>query len=115
LSLKRNAATGFRRPGLDDRTVDNGPSSLGGRVYFIANTITRPIETLRDEALAIAGGDLTRRVPAMGRDEIGAMGRAFNQMADELQESLTGLEQRSRSVLLNWRRLRRSRGRQRRS
>ncbi len=67
---------------------------LGGGVYIIANTITRPIETLRDEALAIAGGDLTRRVPAKGRDEIGAMGRAFNQMADELQESLTGLEQR---------------------
>ncbi len=67
---------------------------LAGGVYFIANTITRPIETLRDEALAIAGGDLTRRVPAKGRDEIGAMGRAFNQMTDELQESLTGLEQR---------------------
>ncbi len=67
---------------------------LAAVVLLIANTITGPIGVLRDEALAIAGGDLTRRVPAKGRDEVSALGHAFNQMADELQDSLVSMEQR---------------------
>ena len=71
-----------------------GLLGLAGGIFTISNTITRPIETLRNEALAIASGELTRRVPTERGDEIGALGRAFNQMADELASLLSGLELR---------------------
>jgi len=63
-------------------------------VLLISNTITRPINTLRTESLAIAEGDLSRRAPVEGHDEISALGQAFNQMADELAALLANLEQR---------------------
>jgi len=63
-------------------------------ISFASNTITRPIETLRAEAAAIAGGDFARRVPVETDDEIGAMSQAFNRMTEELESLVTGLEQR---------------------
>jgi GAF domain-containing protein/HAMP domain-containing protein len=63
-------------------------------ISAISSSITRPMETLRSEALAIAQGDLTRRVPIQSRDEIGVTGQAFNRMADEVEQLLEGLEQR---------------------
>ncbi|MDY0020693.1 MAG: GAF domain-containing protein, partial [Anaerolineae bacterium] len=71
-----------------------GLAILAALVWAISGAIAKPIGVLRDESLAIAGGDLTRRVPVKSQDEIGALGHAFNQMADKLQESLSGLEQR---------------------
>ncbi|HLH21681.1 MAG TPA: diguanylate cyclase [Chloroflexota bacterium] len=50
----------------------------------LAVQITRPVRRLHDAAIQIAAGDLTRRVNVTGRDEIGALGRAFDQMAEAL-------------------------------
>ncbi len=67
---------------------------MGGIVIFISNTITKPLETLREEALLIAHGDLSRHIPVTSQDEIGAVGEAFNSMARELQSLVENLEKR---------------------
>lgn len=48
--------------------------------------LTAPLRQLNAAAGAVAQGDLTQRVPAKGGDEIGDLGRTFNQMATNLEE-----------------------------
>ena len=60
---------------------------------FLAALITKPLERLVGAAQTISQGDLTARVEDSATDEIGRLGVAFNEMADRLQESYTGLEQ----------------------
>lgn len=62
--------------------------------YFAATRIAQPISELTQTAAQIAAGDLSRRVSARAPNEIGALGQAFNHMADELQATLGGLERR---------------------
>ena len=52
---------------------------------WLSSTLTRPLSRLRVAALKIAQGDLSERVPDPKRDEIGAVGIAFNQMATQVQ------------------------------
>jgi two-component system phosphate regulon sensor histidine kinase PhoR len=59
-----------------------------GVSYLLARWITRPVLAVRDVAQAIAGGDLTRRAPSLTTDELGALGRAMNRMAEELAEKM---------------------------
>lgn len=54
-----------------------------------ARAISRPISELAATAEAIGEDKLDARVRVEGDDEIGQLGRRFNQMADRLQESLT--------------------------
>ncbi len=56
--------------------------------------ITRPIENMAKIATALASGDLSARVTVASKDEIGTLGQTFNQMASDLQNILTGLENR---------------------
>ncbi len=56
--------------------------------------LSRPIEELADSARSFAAGKLDQRVAIKARNEIGALGEAFNQMASQLQETLQGLEGR---------------------
>jgi len=60
---------------------------------WLLGSLTRPLAQLRTTALALAGGDLQQRVPAPGRDEIGAVAQAFNQMASQVEAMLA--EQRA--------------------
>jgi signal transduction histidine kinase len=53
--------------------------------YFLSSTITNRINTLKDAAEKLAEGNLQTRVPANGRDEISALARTFNQMAEQLE------------------------------
>ncbi len=55
---------------------------------------TRPIEGLAQTASAVEKGDLSARVDIKSDDEIGALGGTFNQMTAQLQDILSGLEQR---------------------
>jgi signal transduction histidine kinase len=45
----------------------------------------RPVRTLTLATSKIASGDLSQRVPAGGRDELGQLATTFNHMADSLQ------------------------------
>ena len=54
---------------------------------YLSRTIIRPARRLSAAAVLLAGGDLSVRVPARGQSEIAELGRAFNEMADRLEES----------------------------
>lgn len=58
---------------------------LVGLVLFFQ--ITAPLQQLRKAATAIAHGDLTQRVKIHSHDELGELGTAFNQMAENLSHS----------------------------
>jgi diguanylate cyclase (GGDEF)-like protein len=59
---------------------------LIGLVAFVeGSSIAGALRRLVHGANAIAAGRLDTRVPVRSRDELGALARAFNEMADELQ------------------------------
>ncbi|WP_051362340.1 ATP-binding protein [Solimonas soli] len=69
--------------------------------WLLARRITRPIAALQDASRAIANGKLDVRVPALasGRDdEIGALSRDFNHMAERLQRLLGAQQQLLRDI-----------------
>ncbi len=51
---------------------------------LITRRLVRPVRTLSDAALAVAQGDLSRRVEASGPAEIAGLARDFNHMIDDL-------------------------------
>ncbi len=53
--------------------------------FFTAQRMTRPIAALTAAAQSMRNGELGVRVPAARPDEIGDLGRAFNDMAGSLQ------------------------------
>jgi len=55
---------------------------------MLVRSITTPLYRLRGAALRYAKGDLSLRLPETWRDEIGAVARVFNTMADQLQRVL---------------------------
>ncbi|MCK5329399.1 MAG: PAS domain S-box protein, partial [Candidatus Latescibacteria bacterium] len=59
----------------------------GGLAFFLSRGLSRPVKGLAEAAIRIAGGDLTRTVRGRkGNDEVGELARAFNRMAQSLQE-----------------------------
>lgn len=61
--------------------------------WGLGRRITAPVQSLTTAADAIAAGEVTRRVPPLGEDEFGKLGRSFNLMADEVQRSRDTLEE----------------------
>lgn len=59
-------------------------TTLGG--ILLARRMTRPLMALRDAALEIASGNLSRRVQVTQGDEIGTLAQTFNTMAASLLE-----------------------------
>ena len=51
---------------------------------FLTWQLTDPLRKLTAAAQGIAGGDLSQRVDIKSRDEIGALGRTFNEMGENL-------------------------------
>ncbi len=49
--------------------------------------ISRPIEGLLEETKALSQGDLSARIKKISNDEIGELGRSFNQMAENLEQA----------------------------
>jgi diguanylate cyclase (GGDEF)-like protein len=60
--------------------------------YFEGRTIVRTLGDLAGAAHGIARGRLDERVPVRGRDEFALLGRAFNEMAGQLQARLAELD-----------------------
>ena len=65
--------------------------AVGILAYALGRTIVRSLRELADAAGAVARGRFERRVPDRGRDEFGDLGRAFNQMAAQLEERIAEL------------------------
>jgi two-component system sensor histidine kinase BaeS len=54
---------------------------------FLTWQLTDPVRRLTVAARGIAGGDLSQHVDIKSRDEIGELGRAFNEMAENLSRA----------------------------
>ncbi len=61
---------------------------------ILARRLARPILRVRRGAERIAHGDLATRIDVRTGDEVEALAREFNVMADQLQEYTTGLQQK---------------------
>jgi len=61
---------------------------------WVGQILTRPIKQLSGAVEQITGGDLTARVEIASQDETGALARSFNIMAQRLNDTLLGLEDR---------------------
>lgn len=57
-------------------------------LVIFSRRVGRPLAELTASALAIAGGDLRRRVAVRGVDEIGSLASSFNLMAEQLDRQL---------------------------
>ena len=62
-------------------------SFLIGAVFivFILRSIMKPIKSLKEHAITISKGDLTRTLKVKSNDEIGQLGHAFNEMLESLR------------------------------
>ena len=56
-------------------------------LVYLAHRISQPIQQLTGGLSELASGNLQVRLPAAGNDETGGAIRAFNNMADQLQQS----------------------------
>ena len=58
---------------------------------LIAQLLTGPIQQLERTSRAIAEGDRSRRTALKSRDEIGALSRSFDAMADTVEQTIDAL------------------------
>lgn len=63
-------------------------------VFFIVQKVSKPIKTIADVAkeLGEGDGDLTRRLPALGNDEIGQVATEFNTFIDKVHQVLLEIQ-----------------------
>ncbi len=55
--------------------------------YFLSNSITERLKELDRGARRLSEGDFAARVSVGGRDEVAQLGRAFNRMAEKLEQA----------------------------
>ncbi len=63
-------------------------------IYLMYLLVVRPVGALQEGIARLAGGDFEARVRVESDDEFGALGRAFNAMALQLQDAYETLEAR---------------------
>ena len=66
--------------------------------YIAGRSIVGSLGRLASAANSIAAGQLKERVPIKGRDEFAALGRAFNQMAAQLEARMEDLDEERRRL-----------------
>jgi len=66
--------------------------------YLLGQALTRPLLELVEVVEATGKGDLSRRAPVAGRDEVAQLGAAFNRMTEELAFSQEALETSNRAL-----------------
>lgn len=62
---------------------------------LLSRRVMRPITALTDASSGLGAGDLTRRVPVRGNDQLTTLTRSFNRMAESLQQG----EERQRRLV----------------
>ena len=62
-----------------------GLAAASALALILARSITRPVYQLMRGAQEVGTGNLYYRIQPVARDEIGQLGRAFNQMTEDLQ------------------------------
>jgi two-component system NtrC family sensor kinase len=56
-------------------------------LYLLTTRLVRPLRDMAEATRVIAQGDLSRKVEAGTRDEVGALADSFNEMTDHLREA----------------------------
>ena len=98
-ALPSSAGAAGQRAILIAVAIAAGVTALGGAALALAVSawVTRPLEALRRAVRTLADGALDPRVTAGGSHEVQEVGRAFNEMAGRMTETVTRLgEERSR-------------------
>jgi len=65
-----------------------------GMLFFIIRLL-KPIDLLTTTLDGAANGDLTKRLPEIGNDEIARASRSFNQTMEELRKMITAIKQQA--------------------
>lgn len=65
---------------------------------LVARTITKPIKEMREQAQTMAKGDFTQKVNVYGKDEIGQLAKAFNDLNSKLKHSYATIEEERRKL-----------------
>lgn len=88
--------TRIRRMALIFSGVAVAAIALGAAVVsFVVKRSTKPVTALSGVAREIADGAYEKRVDVRTKDEIGALGRDFNRMADAVETKISELEERN--------------------
>ncbi|WP_100182035.1 adenylate/guanylate cyclase domain-containing protein [Candidatus Nitrosotenuis aquarius] len=67
---------------------------VGVAAYFLSKLISKPIIKLKNAANQVANGDFNVRTNIKTDDEIGQLSRSFDQMAEQIQDSLLKIKER---------------------
>src|SRR5439155_12848623 len=70
-----------------------------GCAWWLSGRLTRPLLELTAAADAISAGDYSMRVPVEREDEVGHLAGTFNVMAERIQVSQHGLQQRFQALV----------------
>ncbi|MGQ9800855.1 MAG: diguanylate cyclase [Candidatus Saccharicenans sp.] len=62
-------------------------------IYYLSLLTTRPIRRMTRIAREIAAGNLSLRAEVHSKDEVGVLASSFNTMVDQLQQSLSSLQE----------------------
>jgi signal transduction histidine kinase len=65
---------------------------------LLARGVTRPLWKLTETSTRIAGGDYSRRTSVERADELGELSRAFDAMADSVERTVAGLNERTQEL-----------------
>lgn len=66
-----------------------------GWALLQAQQLLRPLQALREGAMALGAGHIDHRIDVDGAEEMKQLARSFNQMAERLQVSLSEIEQQN--------------------
>ncbi|WP_028392556.1 methyl-accepting chemotaxis protein [Bacillus cihuensis] len=61
-------------------------------VYFVVQSIIKPIKRLKESVITVSKGDLTEQIEIKSNDEIGQLGDAFNDMQESLRTLIQKVE-----------------------
>jgi two-component system, OmpR family, phosphate regulon sensor histidine kinase PhoR len=64
--------------------------------FWMARRITGPLDDLKRGALRFARGDLDRKLPIPGTDELASLAEALNYMADQVQKQIQALSRQGK-------------------
>jgi len=72
---------------------------LGGiMMMIIVSSIIKPIKKLKDQAITVSNGDLTKAINITTKDEVGELATAFHDMQNNLQNLIQNIELSSENV-----------------
>jgi len=76
--------------------------------YLSIRRVVRPVQELAATARAVRNGVLSSRAPTHGKDELGELAVAFNAMTEQLEQTLSGLQEKVSELTLTQERLKES-------